>query len=121
MSRRAGVVVCRGCCCGSARRDPHTDHAAQLAGLHRLADAHPERVTVRTSECLGPCAQANVLVVRPSPAGRLRGGRPVWFGFVRDAGALALLAGWLTAGGPGLARLPDELELHVVAAPGRPA
>ena len=115
--RRTGVVLCRGCCCGSERRDPGTDHAAQLTWLRRLAVAHPGRVTGQTSECLGPCAQANVLVVRPSPAGRRRGGRPVWFAFVGDARALELLEGWIGAGGPGLAALPDELELHVVAAP----
>ena len=117
--RRTGVVLCRGCCCGSERRDPGTDHAAQLTWLRRLACAYPDGVTVRTSECLGPCAQANVLVVRPSPAGRRRSGRPVWFAFVGDARALELLEGWIGAGGPGLAALPDELGLHVVAAPGR--
>lgn len=117
MDRRAGVVLCRGCCCGSARRDPDTDHAAQLAWLQLMAHAHPDGVTVRTSECLGPCAQANVLVVRPSPVGRRRGGRPVWFAFVGDARVLELLESWISAGGPGLATLPDELDLHVVAAP----
>ena len=117
MDRRTGVVLCRGCCCGTERRDPDTDHAAQLAWLRQLPRAHPDGVTARTSECLGPCAQANVLVVRPSPAGRRRGGRPVWFGFVGDTRVLTLLEGWLRAGGPGFARLPDELELHIVAAP----
>ena len=60
----------------------------------------------------------NVLVVRPSRAGRRRGGRPVWFGFVGDTRVLGLVESWLRAGGPGLATIPDELELHVVAAPG---
>jgi hypothetical protein len=41
----------------------------------------------------------------------------VWFGFVGDTRVLTLLEGWLRAGGPGFATLPDELELHVVAAP----
>jgi (2Fe-2S) ferredoxin len=117
VDRRTGVVLCRGCCCGSERRDPDTDHAAQLAAMQLLAHTRPERITLRTSECLGSCAQANVLVVRPSPAGRRRGGRPVWFGFVGDLRVLDLLEHWLTAGGPGLAALPDELELHVVATP----
>ncbi|HSU12242.1 MAG TPA: hypothetical protein VLK57_23865 [Pseudonocardia sp.] len=117
MDRRTGVVLCRGCCCGTERRNPDTDHAARLAWLRQLPRAHPDGVTARTSECLGPCAQANVLVVRPSPAGRRRGGRPVWFGFVGDTRVLTLLEGRLRAGGPGFARLPDELELHVVAAP----
>ena len=119
MDQRTGVVLCRGCCCGSEQRDPDTDHAAQLTWLQRLPHDHPDGIAVRTSECLGPCAQANVLVVRPSPAGRHRGGRPVWFAFVGDARVLKLLESWLGAGGPGLATLPDELELHVIAAPGR--
>lgn len=118
MDRRTGVVLCRGCCCGSQRRDPQTDHGAQLAWLRKLPHTHPDGVAARTSECLGPCAQANVLVVRPSPAGRRRGGRPVWFGFVGDSRVLGLVESWLRAGGPGLASIPDELELHVVAAPG---
>lgn len=115
--RRTGVVLCRGCCCGDARRDPGTDHAAQLTWLRRLASTAPDGVAVRTSDCLGPCAQANVLVVRPSPAGRRRGGRPVWFAFVGDDRVLELVDTWLRAGGPGLASVPDELELHVIAAP----
>ena len=41
----------------------------------------------------------------------------MWFGFVGDLRVLELLASWVRAGGPGLAALPDELELHVVAAP----
>ena len=118
MSRRTGVVLCRGCCCGSERRDPHTDHAAQLDWLLQLERAHPDGVTARISDCLGPCARANVLVVRPSSAGRRRGGRPVWFGSVRDTRILVVVESWLRAGGPGLVALPDELEQHVVPAPG---
>jgi hypothetical protein len=74
-------------------------------------------VAVRTSECLGPCGQANVIVIRPSPAGRRRGGRPVWFAFVRDHAILDVLGDWLASGGPGFAALPAELDLHVVDRP----
>lgn len=42
----------------------------------------------------------------------------MWFGFVGDTRVLGLVESWLRAGGPGLATIPDELELHVVAAPG---
>ncbi|HEX4360024.1 MAG TPA: (2Fe-2S) ferredoxin domain-containing protein [Pseudonocardia sp.] len=115
--RQAGVVVCRGCCCGNQRRDPVTDHAGQLVRLHDLARARPAELTVRTSECLGPCAHANVVVVRPSPDGRRLGGRPVWFAFIAGTRVLSLLEDWLADGGPGLAAVPDELDLHVIPAP----
>ena len=72
---------------------------------------------MRTTDCLGPCEQSNVIVVRPSMAGRRRGGRPVWLGLVRDDGALDLLESWVSAGGPGVAPLPDPLSLHVIDAP----
>ena len=61
------VVVCRGCCCGDARKHPGTDHAWQLELLRAGAAEHGFQV--RTTDCLGPCDQANVIVVRPSAAG----------------------------------------------------
>jgi (2Fe-2S) ferredoxin len=114
---RSGVVVCRGCCCGNPSKDPRTDHTAQLRRLEDLADERPTQVSVRTSDCLGPCSQANVVVVRPSALGRRDGGRPVWLALVRDLGVLDLLEGWLADGGPGLAPIPDLLSLHVIPAP----
>ena len=116
-ARRAGLVVCRGCCCGSAKKDSHTDHAGQLRRLRRFTQAQPALAVVRTTDCLGPCEQSNVIVVRPSMAGRRHGGRPVWLGLVRDDGALDLLESWVSAGGPGVAPLPDPLSLHVIDAP----
>ncbi|NJC66211.1 (2Fe-2S) ferredoxin domain-containing protein [Planosporangium flavigriseum] len=110
------MVVCRGCCCGSAGKHPDVDHAARLARLERFAAEHPAAASVRTSECLGPCEHADVVVVRPSPAGRARGGRPVWFGLVDDY-ALDRLIAWVVAGGPGLAPVPDVLLLHGISRP----
>ena len=114
---RVGVVVCRDCCCGNRRRDPVTDHAAQLDRLRGMAVRRPRQVEVRVSGCLGPCGHANVVVVRPSPGGRRAGGRPVWLAFVRDLAVLEVLDDWLDAGGPGLAPIPDELDLHVFTPP----
>lgn len=114
---RSGIVVCRGCCCGNPRKDPRTDHSAQLRRLEDIADERPSQVSVRTSDCLGPCSQANVVVVRPSALGRRGGGRPVWLALVRDLGVVDLLEGWLADGGPGLAPIPDLLSLHVIPAP----
>ena len=114
-----GIVLCRGCCCGSVAKRPHVDHAAALARLEAFATTHAQVAAVRTSECLGPCEQADVVVVRPSPEGRRRGGRPVWFGLV-DEYALELLTEWVGAGGPGIAPVPDLLVLHRIERP-RPA
>ncbi|GGK40446.1 hypothetical protein GCM10010124_36520 [Pilimelia terevasa] len=105
---RSGVVLCRGCCCGSAAKHPDVDHAGELADLRALSDRHPDLLTVRTSECLGPCAEANVLVVRPSRTGRRRGGTTVWFSAL-DPDARAALSRWLADGGPGRAPLPAGL------------
>jgi (2Fe-2S) ferredoxin len=71
---------------------------------------------VRTSSCLDRCDYADVVVVRPSPEGRRRGGRPVWFGFT-DAYAAERVAGWVDAGGPGIADIPEDLDLHRVERP----
>ena len=117
MNERAGVVVCRGCCCGNARKDPRTDHSAQLRRLEVIAGRRPSQVSVRTSDCLGPCSQANVVVVRPSALGRRGGGRPVWLALIRDLAVLDLVESWLADGGPGLAPIPDLLSLHVIPAP----
>ncbi len=81
------------------------DHAAQLA---RLGEEAP----VRVSECLDVCDQANVIVVQPSAAGRAAGGRPVWLGLVNDPDATEDIVTWVRAGGPGVAPLPDILDLY---------
>ncbi|GAA1696808.1 (2Fe-2S) ferredoxin domain-containing protein [Streptomyces yatensis] len=98
------VTVCRDCCCGSPKVTG-IDHAAQLARLR-------EEVPVRVSECLDVCDQANVVVVQPSAAGRAAGGRPVWLGLVNDTDATQDIVAWVAAGGPGVAPLPDILDLY---------
>ncbi|MBB4894962.1 (2Fe-2S) ferredoxin [Streptomyces olivoverticillatus] len=103
------ITVCRGCCCGDARKVPGVDHAGQIA---RLRGAVGDAARVRASECLDVCDQANVMVVQPSAAGRAAGGRPVWLGLVNDDGALADIAEWVRAGGPGLAEPPGVLDLY---------
>ncbi|HWG98903.1 MAG TPA: hypothetical protein VNV66_06180 [Pilimelia sp.] len=107
------MVVCRGCCCGDAAKHPdvdHADHLRRLSASSASAAGPPARV--RVSDCLGPCTQANVVVVTPAPAARRRGARPVWLGLVNDDGAVELLDSWLRAGGPGAAPLPAPLHLH---------
>lgn len=103
-----GVTVCRGCCCGTAKV-PRLDHAAQLADLRAALGG---LATVRPTDCLDACEHANVIVVQPSAEGRRAGGRPVWLGLVNDRDAVADIAAWAEAGGPGLADPPGVLDLY---------
>ncbi|NBE55767.1 (2Fe-2S) ferredoxin domain-containing protein [Streptomyces boluensis] len=121
--RPCTVVVCRGCCCGNARKYPGTDHVWQLDRLEAAAAASGGTLSVRTSDCLGPCDQANVIVVQPSSAGRLAGGKATWIGFAMDDDCTDELLDWVTAGGPGVAAPPPTLELQFVKPPreARPA
>lgn len=110
MSALPSVTVCRGCCCGSGHRHPGVDHAGLL---DRLSAATAGHARLRTSECLGPCDDSDVVVVVPAPAGRRTGGRSVWLRRVLDAGTADRVADWVRAGGPGLAELPAGLDAHV--------
>jgi hypothetical protein len=113
--RPCTLVVCRGCCCGDPRKHPGTDHAWQLDRLRAAAAEHGFQV--RTTDCLGPCDQANVIVVQPSAAGRRAGGRAVWVGFAMDDDCTEEVAGWAAAGGPGIAEPPVTLELQFIQPP----
>jgi (2Fe-2S) ferredoxin len=104
------VTVCRDCCCGNALKHPSLDHDAQL---ERLGAALAPDHRVRRSQCLDVCAEANVMVVHPTPAARRQGATPVWFGLV-------LSPAIEQDGGPGAADIPPMLDLSVIPAPGRP-
>ncbi|NMI00615.1 hypothetical protein [Pseudonocardia acidicola] len=106
------ITVCRGCCCGTARKHPGVDHAAQLAVL-RAGVGTAGRV--RISDCLDACTESNVVVVGPSPAGRAAGARPVWLSGVLDPGAVDEVVAWVRAGGPGVSDAPGLLDLSVFA------
>ncbi|MFH0518490.1 (2Fe-2S) ferredoxin domain-containing protein [Streptomyces sp. M41] len=105
------VVVCRDCCCGTAKVIG-VDHAAQTERLRA-------EVPVRISACLDVCEQANVVVVQPSAAARAAGARPVWLGLVNDPDATEDIAAWVRAGGPGVAPLPEILDLYTFTPPRR--
>ncbi|MFD7445976.1 (2Fe-2S) ferredoxin domain-containing protein [Streptomyces sp. NPDC059909] len=115
--RPCTLVVCRGCCCGDARKHPGTDHDAQLRRLLEAAAVSRGRIAVRTSDCLGPCGQANVVVVQPSTEARRRGARAVWVGFALDDDATEDLLAWAESGGPGVAEPSATLELQMIPAP----
>ncbi|MEU3050280.1 MULTISPECIES: (2Fe-2S) ferredoxin domain-containing protein [unclassified Streptomyces] len=116
-ARPCTLVVCRGCCCGDARKNPGTDHAGQLARLHQASEASAGRFAVRTSDCLGPCGQANVIVVQPSAEGRRRGARAAWIGWALDEDAVEDVIRWAEGGGPGIAEPPAALTLQMIPPP----
>ena len=97
---RSTLTVCRGCCCGTLKKHPDLDHEEQVDRLRAAAGA--DRVRVVT-ECLGACDQSNVVVVVPSPIGRIFGGRPAWIGGVLDDVIENELVNWISGGGPGTA------------------
>ncbi|MDX3114106.1 (2Fe-2S) ferredoxin domain-containing protein [Streptomyces scabiei] len=115
--RPCTLVVCRGCCCGVARKHPGFDHAWQLERLRAAAAASGGGFQVRTTDCLGPCDQANVVVVQPSADGRRAGGRATWVGFAMDDDCTQEILAWATAGGPGVAAPPATLELQFISPP----
>ncbi|MGW6903333.1 (2Fe-2S) ferredoxin domain-containing protein [Streptomyces sp. NPDC054940] len=114
--RPCTLVVCRGCCCGNPGKYPGTDHAGQVERLRAAGAEHGFQVRT-TDDCLGPCDQANVIVVQPSAAGRRAGGRPTWVGFAMDDDCTEEIARWAAAGGPGLADPPVTLELQFIQPP----
>ncbi|MEV7416252.1 (2Fe-2S) ferredoxin domain-containing protein [Streptomyces sp. NPDC089919] len=116
-ARPCTLVVCRGCCCGDPRKNPGTDHAGQLARLEAAAAASAGTLAVRTSDCLGPCAQANVMVVQPSAEARRRGARAAWIGWALDDDVTDDILAWAAAGGPGVTPPPAALELQLIEPP----
>lgn len=97
--RPCTLVVCRGYCCGVARKHPGFDHAWQLERLRAAAAASGGGFQVRTTDCLGVCEQANVVVVQPSADGRRAGGRAAWVGFALDDDRTEEILEWAAAGG----------------------
>ncbi|GLZ39604.1 (2Fe-2S) ferredoxin domain-containing protein [Actinokineospora sp. NBRC 105648] len=103
------ITVCRDCCCGTVKKHPTVNHGHQLARIRELAARHG--ATVRVAECLDTCETSNVVVVQA------KGSKPVWLGFVLTDAAVDDIDQWLAAGGPGVAPLPETLELHRVSPP----
>jgi hypothetical protein len=93
------VLVCRGCCCGTAAKHPSFDHAEQVDQL-RAAAAGARLWTV---DCLGPCERSNVVVVRS-------GSDRHWFGAVLGPSATATVGAWVGGG----ATLPVPMSLRAL-------
>lgn len=92
------VWVCRGCCCGTRKKHPGVDHK----GLEKLLRSGAKRAGMRyeVTDCLGPCGQGNVVVVR-------RDGRIRWFRKLNDEGSTGAVVEHLVTG-----EVSSELERH---------
>lgn len=120
-TRPCTLVVCRGCCRGDPRKHPGHDHEEQLDQLRAAAAASGGRLEVRTTDCLGPCDQANIIVVQPSGEGRGRGGKAMWIGWSMGDDCTNEILRWAEAGGPGVVPPPPTLELQFVQSAGERA
>lgn len=107
---RCAITICHGCCCGTETKHSDVDSVGHRAAFREFAESAPELVRVQVSDCLDACDRSNVLVVRPSAAGRRRGARPVWLGAVLSGDQVAAVTTWVQDGGPGVAVLPKPLR-----------
>lgn len=105
--------MCQDCCCGTTSKHPDVDHDGLF---DRLATATLGVADVSRSACLDACARSNVVVVTPSPQGRVAGGRPAWFMAVLTHEVVDDIVEFVTAGGPGLAEPNELLALHATYA-----
>lgn len=107
------VLLCRDCCCGTAKKHPDVDHRAQRDEIEALDDPagrRGARVRVRVVDCLDECDRSNVVLVRDftwNPGGR----RPkdFWLGGVLSEESTAEVVDWVREGGP----VPVSLQRHV--------
>lgn len=111
------VTVCRGCCCGTAEKHPDVDHDGQLDRLRAAVGAG----RVQVADCLDSCDYSNVVVVRPAKAAREAGARPVRLGEILTDELVEHVVGWVMAGGPGRAEMPDALTDSVLDRPAEDA
>jgi cobaltochelatase CobN len=69
------ILACSGCCCGHPDRGgalaPPRVLKATTRRLHK-ASGLADRVRLAFTDCLGPCSEANVMLL-------YLGGRPFWF------------------------------------------
>ena len=79
------VQICRGCCCGTERKHPETDHDGQTAAISAVA-------RIRVVDCVDECAYSNVVIVRRGD------GSSVWLGGINDALLTDALCEWLADG-----------------------
>lgn len=100
---RLCVLMCRDCCCGTERKHPEIDHAAQERALRDAAAASGSRV-IRT-RCLGVCERSNVVIVKAART-------TFWFGNVLTPEDTAAVTRFIRSGGS--TKPPLELSFEEV-------
>lgn len=104
------VMLCRDCCCGTTRKHPGVDHAAQRDALEACEDV--PGVRVRVVDCLDECDRSNVVLVRDFAAMRTgTARRPIdtWFGGVLTERLTDELVCWIRERGEIPARLRNQV------------
>jgi hypothetical protein len=103
------VLVCRDTDCGSNRKHPDVDHAAQLEAVEAAVEqAGGARLLV--PRCLDACTHSNVVAVRHrGPEGTVT----TWFEQVLSRKRTRALCEWLAAGGPRGEPLPPTLAAAI--------
>ena len=79
------VHICRGCCCGTERKHPETDHDGQVLAISAVA-------RTRVVDCVDECVHSNVVIVRRGD------GSSVWLGGINDAALTDSVCEWLAGG-----------------------
>lgn len=97
------VLLCRGCCCGTERKHPDVDHAAQERAFRIAAAEGGGRVIL--TRCLDVCERSNVVVVKTAQ-------HTHWFGDVLRPEQTEALSAFLRSGGASAP--PAELSFNVV-------
>jgi predicted metal-binding protein len=92
------LLLCRGCCCGTASKHPRVDHEAQEEALAAAAAQAPD-VELRVVDCLDECDRSNVAVVRRGTGKPAE--RDTWLGGLLTERATRELAQWVSDGADG--------------------
>lgn len=107
MAGDAGIILtCAGCCCGHPAHggalSPQRTLKATLRRLHK-ASGLDGRVRLAFTDCLGPCSEANVILLYLH-------GRPLWFRRINSPELLSALLDYGRAASDGATPpLPSEL------------
>ena len=91
MADAALILACMGCCCGHAERGGPKTAPGMLKREMRRAFRHAGlegRARLAFTDCLGPCSEANVVVVYGRSA-------PLWLRRVNAIEPFAMLLDWL--------------------------